>query len=247
MNYDDFLELARKRRSIRKFKSDSIPDEYVDKIIEAARWAPSGGNSQPWEFIVIKKKELRDKIAEIAQEQYGITHKMEMLREPKLRFPKYTTPPAGKPGFATAPIFILPCGDTRTKEIYPKSMAMTIGDSIFITTMANALIYMILAANTLGLGAQQVSVIETPFAQAQIKALLKIPKEYMVYELLVVGYPDMEPPGKTMRDRNEMVHYDFFDASRYRTQQQIDDYTILCRTETVAQNGTVLLPVLPDR
>ncbi|MCK5123817.1 MAG: nitroreductase family protein, partial [Dehalococcoidia bacterium] len=89
MNYEDFLELAKKRRSIRKFKSDPIPDEYIDKIIEAARWAPSGGNSQPWEFIVIKKRELRDKIAEVAQEQYGITHKMEMLREPKLRFPKY--------------------------------------------------------------------------------------------------------------------------------------------------------------
>jgi nitroreductase len=230
MNYEDFLELVKKRRSIRKFKSDRIPDEYIDKIIEAARWAPSGGNSQPWEFIVIKKKEFRDRIAEIAQEQYGITHQMEMLREPKLRF-------------ATAPIFILPCGDTRTKEIYPKSMAMTIGDSIFITTMANALIYMILAANTLGLGAQQVSVIETPFAQAQIKALLKIPRELMVYELLVIGYPDMEPPGKTVRDRNEMVHYDFFDVSRYRTQQQIDDYTVLCRTETVAQDGTPLPPV----
>jgi nitroreductase len=224
MNYEDFLELAKKRRSIRKFKSDPIPNEYIDKIIEAARWAPSGGNSQPWEFIVIKKRELRDKIAEVAQEQYGITHKMEMLREPKLRFPKYATPPA------------------RTKEIYPKSMTMTISDSIFITTMANALIYMILAANTLGLGAQQVSVIETPFAQAQIKALLEIPKEFMVYELLVIGYPDMEPPGKTMRDKNEMVHYDFFDVSKYRTQQQIDDYTILCRTETVAQDGTPLPP-----
>jgi nitroreductase len=56
MNYEDFLELAKKRRSIRRFKSDPIPDEYIGKIIEAARWAPSGGNSQPWEFIVIKKR-----------------------------------------------------------------------------------------------------------------------------------------------------------------------------------------------
>ncbi len=57
MNYENLLELVKERRSIRKFKPDPIPDEYVDKIIEAARWAPSGGNSPPWEFIVIKKQE----------------------------------------------------------------------------------------------------------------------------------------------------------------------------------------------
>ena len=56
MDYESLLELIKKRRSIRGFKPDPIPDKYVDKIIEAARWAPSGANSQPWEFIVIKKQ-----------------------------------------------------------------------------------------------------------------------------------------------------------------------------------------------
>lgn len=240
MNYQDFLTLVQKRRSIRKFKPDSLPDDFIDKIIEAARWAPSGGNSQPWDFIVIKKKELKDKIANLIQEQYAMTHKMEMLREPKLRFPKYTKPPVGMPGFATAPVFILPIGDTRTKEVYPKDMSMTIADSIFITSMANALMYMILAANALSLGAQQISAIETPYTQAQIKALLGIPKEFAVYELLAIGYPDMVPPGKTMRPKNEMVHYDRYDLTKFRTQQQIDDYTITARTEVVAQDGTPL-------
>ncbi len=65
MNYESLLELVKKRRSIRKFKPEPIPDEYVGKIIEAARWAPSGANSQPWEFIVIKKQELRDRFVEL--------------------------------------------------------------------------------------------------------------------------------------------------------------------------------------
>ena len=67
MKYESFLELAKKRRSIRSFKPDPIPDEYVDKIIEAARWAPSGFNTQPWEFVVIKKKELKESIEAEAQ------------------------------------------------------------------------------------------------------------------------------------------------------------------------------------
>ena len=54
MNIDAFLELAKTRRSIRRFKSDPVPDELILKILEAARWAQSGGNSQPWEFIVIR-------------------------------------------------------------------------------------------------------------------------------------------------------------------------------------------------
>ena len=42
MDYASFLDLVKNRRTIRRFKPDSIPDDYIDKIIEAARWAPSG-------------------------------------------------------------------------------------------------------------------------------------------------------------------------------------------------------------
>ena len=48
MNYDQFLELLRYRRSIRRFKSDPIPDDNVIKILDAAHYAMSGANSQPW-------------------------------------------------------------------------------------------------------------------------------------------------------------------------------------------------------
>ncbi len=65
MDYDSLLELLKNRRSIRRFKLDPVPDEYVDKIIEAARWAPSGFNSQPWEFVVVRKQELKDRIVQL--------------------------------------------------------------------------------------------------------------------------------------------------------------------------------------
>ena len=47
MDYDGLLELVKKRRSVRHFKPDPIPDEYVEKILELARWAPSALNAQP--------------------------------------------------------------------------------------------------------------------------------------------------------------------------------------------------------
>lgn len=50
------------RRSIRKFLPDSIPEEYIREILEAARLAPSGGNIQPWRFVIIKSPEAREKL-----------------------------------------------------------------------------------------------------------------------------------------------------------------------------------------
>ena len=62
MDYDGLLELAKKRRMIRRFKPDPIPDEYIEKMIEVARFCPSACNAQATEYIVVKKKETRDKI-----------------------------------------------------------------------------------------------------------------------------------------------------------------------------------------
>ncbi len=54
MKYEDFLELLKYRRSIRSFKPDPIPEDYVIKILDAAHYVMSGANSQPWEFIVVR-------------------------------------------------------------------------------------------------------------------------------------------------------------------------------------------------
>ncbi|MCL2478173.1 MAG: nitroreductase family protein [Treponema sp.] len=57
-----FLELAWKRNSVRNFKTDDIPAENIQHLLEAARAAPSGGNCQPWHFYVIRDKALKQKI-----------------------------------------------------------------------------------------------------------------------------------------------------------------------------------------
>ena len=59
----DFSEVVVKRRSIRKFRGDVVPDEVLDRVLEAGRWAPSAGNSQPWHFIVVKNREKREALA----------------------------------------------------------------------------------------------------------------------------------------------------------------------------------------
>jgi nitroreductase len=59
------LNTIRTRRSIKKFLDKEVPDEIIKKIIDSARYAPSSQNSQPWEFVIIKNKETKRKLAEL--------------------------------------------------------------------------------------------------------------------------------------------------------------------------------------
>jgi len=65
----DILDIIRKRRSIREYKQESLKDSDIEKVLEAARWAPSGLNNQPWRFLVIKNKPKKDGLASFTK--YG--------------------------------------------------------------------------------------------------------------------------------------------------------------------------------
>lgn len=63
----DIIDVLTSRKSIRRYKPDPVPDEMIDKILEAARWAPTGENYQPWRFIVIRDPETKNKIGDLAK------------------------------------------------------------------------------------------------------------------------------------------------------------------------------------
>lgn len=65
----DVLTAVKGRRSIRAFEHDDVSSEIVEKLLDAARCAPSAGNIQPWEFIVIRKPEIKKALAEAALDQ----------------------------------------------------------------------------------------------------------------------------------------------------------------------------------
>ncbi|MCF7870234.1 MAG: nitroreductase [Candidatus Omnitrophica bacterium] len=59
----DILKLIKERRSVRKFQDKEVPMQTIKNSLEAARWAPSGLNNQPWRFMV-KSKQEKDKLAQ---------------------------------------------------------------------------------------------------------------------------------------------------------------------------------------
>ena len=63
----DLIEAIKTRRSIHKFKPEPVPAEKLETILEAARWSPSGGNTQPWRFVVFSDASLKGEVAGLFQ------------------------------------------------------------------------------------------------------------------------------------------------------------------------------------
>ena len=204
--YDDFLKVVKNRRSVRYLKPDSIPEGYVNKIIEAARWAPSGFHTQPWEFVVIRKKEIRDKIAGIL--------------EPPI------TPDGVQPQCQAAPVFIIVLQDWRARIGLPeqaqKSEEMV--KNIYCSSMASAFLLMQLAAAALGLSARWYSSVSSPKTQQRIKDIIGFPDGLTIYDMMCVGYPEKPPIPKIVRETKDMVHYDDCGPADFRTKKQVETY-----------------------
>jgi nitroreductase len=69
----DVFEAIMNRRSVRRYKPDAVPRELTEKMLDAARWAPSGSNIQPWKFIVIEEKKILDLVRKVSPGYLGET------------------------------------------------------------------------------------------------------------------------------------------------------------------------------
>lgn len=108
--YNHLLSLVKKRRTVRKFTSDPLPEGCIEKIIEIARWAPSGFHTQPWEFLVIKKKEVKEAIIKVLDTYAPPITNIRSVAE---------LPDASQGSFRDAPVFIILLADWRAKVGLP--------------------------------------------------------------------------------------------------------------------------------
>jgi nitroreductase len=228
MGYEALLELVKRRRSIRAFTEEPVSDEVVEKIIEAARWAPSGANSQPWEFIVIRDQKTKDQMAMWARELQEITHQAELTRPEELRWPSAARP-VSDAVFKTSPVLILVVGDPRVSESFPLLTYAERQEMNLISALASAFLCMTLAATSLGLGSHWTSLVASAYPSVMIRDLLGIPDGYRIYDMLGLGYPAMEPRPRLVRDRQAMTHWERFDQDKYRTDEQIREWLLSLR------------------
>jgi len=236
MTYEQLLELVQSRRSIRRFKSDPVPEELITKMVDVARWAPSGFNMQPWEFVVVQKEELRKKIVEYIAPYWEQSAAMEAVRPENQGRTWRLQGMTNEPGdFTFAPVYIILCGDPRLQDGLPMGVQCDRNRKriIYLSSLANAFLYLHLAAATLGLASQWVSAVQVPYAACLIKDLLNIPPSMEVYDMLVLGYPAITPPGKLLRNVSSMVHWDRLEDDALRSSDEVLDYIRKSRSWTM--------------
>ncbi len=211
--YDCLLDLVKKRRTIRQFKPDPVPDEYITRIIEVARWAPSAFHTQPWEFVVIKNAEIKNQIV-AALEQHA----------PPIKDPAKKDLP--RRSFKDAPVFILLLCDWRAKVGLPGRIPDDLQRvaSLYHSSLANAFLYMHLAATALGLASQWYTATSRKEAEQAIKEIIGIPDALTIYDMMVLGYEANPPHQKIVRDMAEMVHYDNCGVQDFRTDEEVIAY-----------------------
>ncbi len=174
------LEFIKSRRSTRKFKEMQVPENLLDQVIEAGRYAPSGGNSQSTHFIVVENKEVLRELADLAKQEFA---KMEITENTyKSLVNSINASKGGNYVFHyNCPVLII----TANKKDYGNNMV----------DCACALENMMLMANALDLGSVWINQLrwlnENPVILSKMKELGMADDE-RVYGALAVGYPDTE-------------------------------------------------------
>ena len=240
MQYEELLALVKGRRTIRAIKPDPIPDDMVDKLLETARWAPTGFNMQPMEFLVVKDLRLRTGIEKIVDDWVESDfYALEATREEWQGSP-WTVETHGRLDCPLAPVDMLILGDTRRRVGLPMNARYSKqkGDSIFESSLSNAFLYLWLAAHSLGLAAQPVSAVKNSKVQGLVKHLLNLPDFIYVYELFLVGLSAMKggPSAKLMRHLDEMVHYDRAQDNEFLSEEELRKQIRKLRVGNVARH-----------
>jgi len=238
--YDRLLALVRQRRSCRRFSDRAIPDGHLEKILEAARWAMSGANSQPWEFIVVRQPERIAALYRAYQEHINdLNFWLEQRFPYELRHPGFRLEGGieeqyrrlqERPGWSVAPALIVVLGDGR-RQLGSVSGASTPGrhQTHLTDALSNAGTLIHLAAGSLGLVTQWVSIhVQEPFKQ-----LLGVPPLLTLHTIIPVGYPQQPLTGIFRRKLSEIVHYDVYDEAKFMSNRQIVEYLFRLRSSTV--------------
>ena len=215
---DATLKVIQDRRSIREFTNEPVSDQDLDKILEAARQAPSGENAQPWRFIIVKDEAMRKNMGAIAGGGSGrrftaefVTKKMQErfanLQDEAKRQAAFQKLTSGQVSafMADAPVNIVVCGK---KDVW---------DMPYDTSAAIENILLMVTA--LGLGACWVI---APCFDARdeerMKALLGIPEEFKAVSVLSVGHQTREHRPRPRLPIKELVFTEKWGDPYYKEQ-----------------------------
>ncbi len=187
----DVFQAINERRSIRKYKPDPVSDEDINTVLEAARWAPSWGNTQCWKFVVVRDAKTRQRLSDAL-----------------------TTTRAGRDNPASlatrdAPVVVVACaelGRSGFKTVDEQRVPATDKGDWFMYDVALAMQNLALAAHALGLGTVHIGAFDAGAAARVVDA----PEGTVVVSLTPLGYPEDVPQAPRRKEPEEFIFRECF-------------------------------------
>ncbi len=172
MTSNPIIEAIKSRRAVRSFEDKPVPESAIQTMLEAATYAPSAINVQPWKFVIVTNKAEMNRLSDIAKPalirmlpDVGDAGLVGLKR--RLSDPRYNI-------FYDAPLLIFVSGVKSPYAVYDCSMAAQ---------------NMMLAAYTLGIGSCWIGTAVPTANDPKVKAGLGVPEDHEVHAAIIFGYP----------------------------------------------------------
>jgi nitroreductase len=190
------FDIMNSRRTVRKFKSTPVPKEHILKILDAARFAPTAGNQQPWKFLVIQDREKLDELKKEALLWYFEKYKKKKERSEEQLAKTRENLRKLLENVLSAPVYIAVLVDSKAE--YPDYI-------LYDGTLAAG--NLMIAARALGYGT---GFFTTFFPEAEMKQFFNIPDRYKLICFTPIGIPYEWPDTPSKKKLNDLVIFESF-------------------------------------
>ncbi|MEN8159190.1 MAG: nitroreductase family protein [Myxococcota bacterium] len=194
----DALEALGTARAMRYLKPDPLPDAVLEKLVWGATRASSPGNSQGWEFVVVRDRATKERLGAAVRGRMGAGIGA-MPRENAMQRRMLDGAAHLLDHFAEVPAWIVICG----RKVYPPQAP---SEAMVWSTVYPAGQNLIVTARALGLGA-----VFTTFhlaAEAEFREVLQIPDDALLGVCVAVGHPARSHGPVSRRPVSDVLHWD---------------------------------------
>jgi coenzyme F420-0:L-glutamate ligase / coenzyme F420-1:gamma-L-glutamate ligase len=184
---ESLARLIQGRRSVRKYLPQPVPPEYIEQILEAARWAPSPHGKQPWRFVVLTRPELKAQLAA----RMGQTWRKNLEMDGQdaaivnIRLEK------SRQRISHAPIIIIPCLYLEDLDHYPDARRQADETTMAIQSLGAAIQNILLMAYDLGLDGGWMCA--PLFCPEIVCSALELDPRLIPHALITLGYAAADP------------------------------------------------------
>jgi len=186
----DLHNFLRTRRSIRRFKTDPVPNSVIQNILATATFAPSAHNRQPWRFVVITTQDVKEKLADAM----AVDFERDLARDGLPIEEIEAQIKRSRERIASAPAAVLLCLDMSEMDVYPDEKRRQAERMMAIQSVAASGLQLLLAAHAEGLGG--VWACWPLFAPQTICTVLDLPESWEPQAMFFIGYAEIIPEAR---------------------------------------------------